>query len=77
MCYFSFIILCSFFLLHTFLFQGFLTKMKSNTMSKSKSDDGPFSIFGLKCGPICASDNVLDDETLSTLETRQSQKKSF
>lgn len=57
--------------------KGFLTKMKSNTMSKSKSDDGPFSIFGLKCGPICASDNVLDDETLSTLETRQSQKKSF
>jgi len=57
--------------------KGFLTKMKSNTISKTKSDDGPFSIFGLKCGPICASDNVLDDETLSTLETRQSQKKSF
>jgi len=54
--------------------KGLLGKMKSQRLD----DNEPFSIFGLKCGVPCASGNGVlmdDDDTLTTLETRQSQKR--
>lgn len=63
--------------------KGFLNKMKSNSQSPvtgrvGTQADEPFSIFGLKCGPMCASSNdnavLMDDDTLTTLETTQTNK---
>ena len=59
--------------------KGFLSKMKNQSnKGRGQNADEPFSLFGLKCGPMCASNNniVMDDEdTLTTLETQLSQRR--